>query len=844
MGKSMKGDQLSGYLGPPQLRMFSSRPELLRLRTQASLINGRGRFVKRLWVLGPPVTTESARRTNIKILEVPYAVITVTQGLRYSHTFDVMELDGVEHDPVALQNGEGLRCPTGGSPSVNPNSDPALTKAILHYVGAPDEKPTTVKVPEAKLDDGLMHPIAAENPGRYGAGAPGFAKVLSIDTVYVCAVSSALTELCSYLSPSLPVLLQLLSGAAKPTDFLPSEQVIVLPKNTIVDISVPGGGMYGHNFDVIKQPGSDVFNFKNPARRDFQPSTPIFHAFFVWNIIPRMERLVNGKPVPVAASGIKERYRNPPPDNPPTQINCPHTRVNDASYNPLQVALRVNYQGCKVDAFITKDHICDFKVIIPPLAPKFTYLTNGKQFREYQDGGGQTDLDEDENVFDQLTRSSPLPPSSDPSSSSSSSSSSGTQNSSTSAAEVERYLLGPDPRRPATPPLPPTPPKPTPLFAGTPRHPPTSMFSAETANARAISDIDMMDYVDECGRAGLFKEDPCTHPLGGPELPPLMRAYDSRLHPSNISRAVNYFYYAGYDFYGSPLELAIRDLLSCGLPHSDYSNLVDHCKGNTPSIPAVPYYNPGPQRDFKYRTYKKKEGFVDLPWQLKVDTPSGVTLLEWNSRVGVPGDVWSVVSTGVIECEECDLVVVNTTSDNFADDLAQLHLEVTIRLFDHTDVVLQRSSCDLVIYCPTFSMTLKIAWPTINGLRVPPKYLVDFLQQHQVHWACFCAKNESSSVSCRILRSAEGTHAHCHYSPPRCSFYLDLDTIFATTALEQEYLIDDLDVAPFATSITPSVIPFMAGYLGERHQGTQLGAKYQLFYSKPASKKSVGVQTK
>ncbi|KAJ7254119.1 multicopper oxidase-domain-containing protein, partial [Mycena rebaudengoi] len=80
----------------------------------------------------------------------------------------------------------------------------------------------------------------------------------------------------SYLSPSLPVLLQLLSGAAKPTDFLPSEQVIVLPKNTIVDISIPGGGthpfhLHGHNFDVIKQPNSDVFNFVNPARRDVQP---------------------------------------------------------------------------------------------------------------------------------------------------------------------------------------------------------------------------------------------------------------------------------------------------------------------------------------------------------------------------------------------------------------------------------------------------------------------------------------------------------------------------------------------------------------------------------------------
>ncbi|KAJ7238982.1 laccase [Mycena rebaudengoi] len=259
----------------------------------SGLINGRGRYN------GGPL--------------VPYAVITVKQGLRYrfrvfslscrpfmtlsfdNHTFDVMELDGVEHDPVPFQNADVYAAqrisiilhanqtignywvrapPTGGDPAANPNLNVNLTKAILRYVGAPAVEPTTVNVPGPKLDDGLMHPIAQENPGRYGAGPPGFAKVLNIDT----DTSAPFFRIngISYLSPSLPVLLQLLSGAAKPTDFLPSEQVIVLPKNTIVDISIPGGGthpfhLHGHNFDVIKQPNSDVFNFVNPARRDVQP---------------------------------------------------------------------------------------------------------------------------------------------------------------------------------------------------------------------------------------------------------------------------------------------------------------------------------------------------------------------------------------------------------------------------------------------------------------------------------------------------------------------------------------------------------------------------------------------
>ncbi|KAJ7249604.1 putative laccase 1d precursor [Mycena rebaudengoi] len=250
--------------------------------------------------------------------EVPYAVITVKYGLRYrfrvfslscrpfmtlsfdNHTFDVMELDGVEHDPVAFQNADIHAAqrlsiilhanqtvgnywavliisdsPTGGSPASNPNFNASLTKAILRYVGAPDEEPTTADPGGAKLDDGLMHPILAENPGRYGSGPPGVPPIrLEIDKD--SAAPFFRINNISYLSPSLPVLLQLLSGAAKPTDFIPSEQVIVLPKNTIVDVTIPNNAshpfhLHGHNFDVIQQPNSAVFNYKNPARRDVQP---------------------------------------------------------------------------------------------------------------------------------------------------------------------------------------------------------------------------------------------------------------------------------------------------------------------------------------------------------------------------------------------------------------------------------------------------------------------------------------------------------------------------------------------------------------------------------------------
>ncbi|KAJ7136866.1 putative laccase 2 precursor [Mycena epipterygia] len=244
--------------------------------------------------------------------EVPYAVITVKQGLRYrfrvfslscrpfmtlsfdNHTFDVMELDGVEHDPVAFQNADVYAAqrisiilnanqsvdnywirapPTGGSPANNPNFNPNLTLAILRYEGAPAVEPTTVDVPGLKMDDSLMHPIASEGPGKLGSGPPDFAMTLNI-----AQPNAPFFDIngISYLSPSLPVLLQLLSGAQKPSDLLPSEQVIILPSNSIIDISIPGTGahpfhLHGHNFDVILESNAVTPNFVNPPRRDVTP---------------------------------------------------------------------------------------------------------------------------------------------------------------------------------------------------------------------------------------------------------------------------------------------------------------------------------------------------------------------------------------------------------------------------------------------------------------------------------------------------------------------------------------------------------------------------------------------
>ncbi|KAJ7218744.1 hypothetical protein C8J57DRAFT_1254742 [Mycena rebaudengoi] len=378
------------------------------------------------------------------------------------------------------------------------------------------------------------------------------------------------------------------------------------------------------------------------------------HIALDWRTVPRPQREQSGRLVDIAATGLRNvwsKHQSP--------FLCPHTDRAGNPYPPMTLHLNATYSaGQRADFYQSKDHQCRFKVLIPRLKPR-SVLTSQQEidaFKAAHSDQGSSSSDQE---------SSSLPSS---------------QDSSSSAAEVAASLLVNDPRRPATPPPSPFPPRPTPCGPGNMRRPPTSYFSAEVAHARALNNNDLRDYIDECQRAGIFEDAPFEHPLAAPELPQIMRTYCPKLYPSNLSRTVRHYFYKGQEFFNSPLGLAIRYLVSpLGLPWNDYSNIVDHCKGcigcqclfsiagynahitedgrcgNTPSMPAVARDSSARLPTFKYRTYRDRQG-IDVPMQYRLNTPSGIALLEWNSRVGIPYDVWSVVSTGIVRCGACDLV--------------------------------------------------------------------------------------------------------------------------------------------------------------------------------------------
>ena len=217
----------------------------------STLINGRGRYP-----CGP---------------STPLSVINVQQGLRYrfrvvatsckpsfnftidGHRMTIIEVDGTEVHPVDVDSipilvGQRYSVvvtadqPVGNywirSLSNQPNVtfDGGQNMAILRYQGAPDEDPTSDAGPyELSFDEGNLHPLV--NPG-----APGIPEIGKADVNLVLApgfTSEFTLGNVTYVSPPVPVLLQILSGARQASELLPNGSIYVLPPNKVIEISFP-----------------------------------------------------------------------------------------------------------------------------------------------------------------------------------------------------------------------------------------------------------------------------------------------------------------------------------------------------------------------------------------------------------------------------------------------------------------------------------------------------------------------------------------------------------------------------------------------------------------------------
>nr|AIW01084.1 laccase [Flammulina velutipes] len=263
---------------------------------QSTLINGRGRFPQ-----GP---------LN------DLAVVNVVQGTRYrfrliamscapnwvfsidNHLLEVIEADGINTQPLLVDSiqifaGQRYSFVLTADQAVDnywiradPNEgnqgfEGGINSAVLRYSGAPETEPSYDVTKEVILFNPLvetnLHPLVTETEGVAGGHFNDGADV-NINLAF--AIDPKLGRFtvngATYRAPTMPVLLQIMSGASSAQNLLPSSSIYELPLNKSIQLSFPGGApgsphpfhLHGHAFDVVRSAGSSQYNYIDPIRRD------------------------------------------------------------------------------------------------------------------------------------------------------------------------------------------------------------------------------------------------------------------------------------------------------------------------------------------------------------------------------------------------------------------------------------------------------------------------------------------------------------------------------------------------------------------------------------------------
>ncbi|KAI0363756.1 A fully functional laccase from the Ligninolytic fungus Pycnoporus Cinnabarinus [Pilatotrama ljubarskyi] len=260
-------------------------------RSDATLINGLGR---------------STINTSADL-----AVISVTQGKRYrfrlvslacdpnytfsidGHNLTVIEADAVNTQPLVVDSiqifaAQRYSFVLDASQPVDNywiRANPAfgnvgfaggINSAILRYDGAPAVDPTTTQTPSTNpLVEANLRPLTPMPvPGSPVAGGVD----LALNMAFNFNGTNFFINGASFVPPTVPVLLQILSGAQSAQDLLPSGSVYTLPSNASIEISFPATAaapgvphpfhLHGHTFAVVRSAGSTEYNYDNPIFRD------------------------------------------------------------------------------------------------------------------------------------------------------------------------------------------------------------------------------------------------------------------------------------------------------------------------------------------------------------------------------------------------------------------------------------------------------------------------------------------------------------------------------------------------------------------------------------------------
>ncbi|KAJ3553552.1 hypothetical protein NM688_g3549 [Phlebia brevispora] len=259
----------------------------------STLINGQGRYINGPATPLSVITVQHGKRYRMRLINMacdPNYIFSID-----NHDMTIIEADGVNHDPVdvnAVQIFVGQRYsfildatqpvgnywirafPDQASLQTYNNS---MNLAILRYVGAPNEDPTTEQQSQQNLlQETDLHPLV--NPAAPGKPYLGGADmVIPLNLTFDLDLLTFFINNATFTPPNVPVLLQILSGAKSAQELLPPGSVYSLPKNAVIEIIIPPGNapggphpfhLHGHTFSVIRSAGSSTYNYVNPPQRD------------------------------------------------------------------------------------------------------------------------------------------------------------------------------------------------------------------------------------------------------------------------------------------------------------------------------------------------------------------------------------------------------------------------------------------------------------------------------------------------------------------------------------------------------------------------------------------------
>lgn len=223
----------------------------------SALINGAGRYSGGPATRLASVVVQKGKRYRIRLVSIscdPNYTFSID-----GHTFTVIEVDGISTQPrvvdqIQIYAGQRYSFVLTANQTVgnywiraNPNLGTTgflggLNSAVLRYVGANmTSDPTTNQTTSVNpLVEASLIPLVSP-------GAPGTAKVGGADVVINLDLGFNLTTFdftvngVTYVPPTVPVLLQILSGNFAATQLLPNGSVYTLPPNKVVELSIPAG---------------------------------------------------------------------------------------------------------------------------------------------------------------------------------------------------------------------------------------------------------------------------------------------------------------------------------------------------------------------------------------------------------------------------------------------------------------------------------------------------------------------------------------------------------------------------------------------------------------------------